>query len=180
MTPFVIIGTPRSRTAWLARFLSYGGRTCLHEPSLQFDKEASLSNFLSDDSASATDCMMSFMARDIRVLRPDCVIVSVRRPLPEVHESFAKLGIAVPEWYLKLMDDDAASADVDLAVSFNDLNSEHVCRMVFETCLKQPMDRAWWLHLKDENIQSDVRETMRTIVRDNARLGAVFGKYYAL
>jgi len=108
------------------------------------------------------------------------VIVSVRRPLPEVHESFAKLGIAVPEWYLKLMDDDAASADVDLAVSFNDLNSEHVCRMVFETCLKQPMDREWWLHLKDENIQSDVQATMRTIVRDNARLGAVFGKYYAL
>ena len=180
MTPFVIIGTPRSRTAWLARFLSYGGRLCLHEPSLRFNSEGSLSNFLADDNAAASDCMMSFMAQDIRTLRPDCIIVSVRRPLAEVHESFAKLGISVPEWYLEMMDADAKHADVDLAVTFNDLNSETTCRQVFETCLKQPMDRAWWLHMKDENIQSDVRETMKTIVRDNDRLEAVFGKYYAL
>ena len=180
MTPFVIIGTPRSRTAWLARFLSYRGRTCFHEPSLRFNSEGCLGNFLANDSAAAADCMMSFMARDIRMLRPDCIIVSVRRPLSEIYESFAKLGISVPSWYLEMMDADAASADVDLAVNFHELNTEATCQSVFETCLNQPMDRAWWLHLKDENIQSDVHETLRLIMRDNDRLAAVFGKYYAL
>jgi hypothetical protein len=37
MAPYLIFALPRSRTAWLAHFLTYRDWTCLHEHAIQVE-----------------------------------------------------------------------------------------------------------------------------------------------
>ena len=181
MRPFLIVGTPRSRTAWLAAFLSYGGRQCLHEPSLRFTAPECLDRFLENDRAAASDSMMTFLAHKARYIRPDCVIVCVRRPLAEVQRSFARTGIRMASYFLEMMDQRAERVEneiADLSIQFSDLEDEETCKRIFEKCLETNFDRTWWLSMKDQNIQSDVRSTLAWLTERDACLSRVFRPHY--
>lgn len=181
MRPFLVVGTPRSRTAWLAKFLSYGGRECLHEPSLRFSSSDCLKLFLQNDAAAASDSMMTFLCHQARSIRQDCIVVSVRRPLAEVRESFARLGLTVADWFLQMLDDRVEMVEEDLAnlsVRFSDLEDEKVCKDIFEGCLRTQFDKSWWRSMKDLNIQSDVRSTLTLLRERDADLARVFRPHY--
>lgn len=90
--PFVIVGTPRSRTTWLSQLLTFEGWECLHEPSLGFRSLEDLKALLDRPNTGSADALMTFLWRDILTFRPDTRFVVVRRPIPDVLRSFARLG----------------------------------------------------------------------------------------
>ena len=98
MAPFLVLGTPRSRTAWLAKFLSYGGRTCLHEPSRHMGGLDDLLRLLDRPGVAISDSGLTLRWRDIVMHRPDALIVVVRRPVDDVVRSFAAMQERIGLW----------------------------------------------------------------------------------
>ena len=66
---FMILGTPRSRTAWLAKLLSFGGVECIHEPSIDFKSLDDLQTFLQRPDTGAADSLMTLLWRDVQIGR---------------------------------------------------------------------------------------------------------------
>jgi hypothetical protein len=177
MNPYLIVGTPRSRTTWLSQFLSTPERRCRHEPSLRWSHPSDLADFLADDEAAAADCMMTFLAGVAREIRPDCKIVVVVRPIDEVRESLFSVGLEIPRSYLEMMDRKARAIDADLFYQFRELDKESVIQNIAETCLGF-FDREKWLAMKDVNVQSNVQETIRLLVARNDVHGRLYGPHY--
>jgi len=49
LSPFFILGLPRSRTAWLANWFTYGPSVCLHDPSMVAKDVGELARLLHDE-----------------------------------------------------------------------------------------------------------------------------------
>jgi hypothetical protein len=157
--PFIVMGTPRSRTAWLARLLSCGDVTCEHEPSVRWTSRADLWRFLDQDNVGASDASLTWFWRDIIAFRPDCRIVVVRRPLAEVRASCrrAAIPLAEPDG-LDALDAEAAAVrgrNVTKA-AFADLGRAAVVGEVFRWCLGEAPPFGWVDRLQRINIQADI------------------------
>ena len=173
--PFLVVGFPRSRTAWLARFLG-----AVHEPSLRWSSLADLRAALVD-RWGASDSMLSFVAAEARAIRPDTRIVLVRRRRADVEASLARLDVVLPAWFLDALERALAAVERDLkplVVGFDDLADPAICGGVHAWCLDRPMDRGRWERLAAENIQSDIRATLRLVAERDRELGQLFGPYY--
>lgn len=97
MQPFFIAGLPRSRTAWLANFLSYGPSLCFHEPLAcgLADSIAGYTALLEGTGTpyagiSCTGNAMFFEA--LNDLFPDARWVAVQRPFYESRLSMERIG----------------------------------------------------------------------------------------
>lgn len=180
--PFLVLGTPRSRTAWLARFLTYGPFLCVHEPSVEFRGLGDLAAFLARPFTGASDSMMTLLWREILEARPDAAIVAVRRPTDQVWASIARTGFDNDQVRRVLSRIEAALEEVErlpqvLRVGFADLAGEEACARVFEHCLGVPFDAAWWRRWAPVRAEVDflrrIRETMRNL--DGVR--ALYGEH---
>ena len=177
MRPFVVIGTPRSRTAWLAEFLTTPARRCEHEPSLRWSGPADLDRWLANDGAAAVDSMMSLVAPAMRQRRPDLFVVAVIRPTEEVVESFRRAGRAGQPWVVDLLAAKARAAKPDILVPYDDLKFDWICEEIFEQCTGEPCDLDRWAALAARNIQSDVTATLRAVLADESRLASILHAY---
>ncbi len=141
--PFVVMGTPRSRTAWLAQFLSPPGTMCEHEPTVRWQGISDLWAFLERGDHGASDATLTWFWRDILAFRPDTRIVVVRRPIREVRLSCRRAGIPLddPDGLEELETEaiEAATPRVRgfpvLAVTFAGLADPDIARAVFVHCL---------------------------------------------
>lgn len=172
MTPFLIVGLPRSRTAWLAKFLSWEGRVCRHEPSLHWTSPDDLTRWAAGEEG-ASDSMMTWLALDAKKLRPEMPLVVIRRPRHEVLVSLAKLDYPKGE-YLPFMLErvdrrlDRIEDEADcLSYRFDQLRHAAICASMFHYCLGADMPLDWWARWKDENVQADIKQTYR-LVRENS------------
>lgn len=158
--PFFVMGTPRSRTAWLARFLSHGDRQCLHEPSRYLRGHADLVELVNRPGAGASDSLLTFRWREVARARPDARFVVVRRPIDEVCESLGRIGLWHPR-LLRILENLNAVIDemiedaCVLSLPFHALARRDACAAVFEHCLGVPMPDGHWEAWKDRNIQAD-------------------------
>src|SRR5258706_14140274 len=145
--PFIILTLPRSRSAWLAHFLSYPPATCGHDVAVSCE---SISDFLCqfDCGMSGTVETGAVVAwRLIRHRLPKAKIVTIRRPIGEVRTSLAKLGIYPVEGELE-----SRSAMLDMlsvepsvhSLDFRDLDDPDCCGRLFEHCLEMEFDHQWW------------------------------------
>lgn len=98
MNPFFIASLPRSRTAWLANFLTTGDSFCFHEPM----NRTALSEYprlLADTGkryAGISDSLNSLIMEELIDFFPDAKVVVIRRPLEDVEASLAKLNFKCP------------------------------------------------------------------------------------
>lgn len=170
MRPFIVYALPRSRTAWLAKFLSYGDWTCCHDIVVELHSFAELQKFFSIPYIGSAETGMVEGWRMMQKLVPDARRVVVRRPLDEVRTSLAKFGLAADEDMIrreKLLNDLSEEPGV-LTVDFKDLDKEEVCQQVFEHCLDLPFDPAWWASLKDKNIQVDMDQRIARLQKNRS------------
>lgn len=158
--PFVVLGTPRSRTAWLAKLLSYRGRICEHEPSRHWRKPDDLFRALDRGSAAIADGTLTYRWREILRHRSDARLLVVWRKPEEVVESFAQNGLRhvglLP--MLRALDDEIEAimdAKVALVVTAESLSDRTKCGVVFEHCLGKPMPFHRWDHFRDQRIVAD-------------------------
>jgi hypothetical protein len=158
MTPFFVLGTPRSRTAWLASFLSYQGRECVHEPCRFWCGIDSLRAACADDRFAASDSLLTLRWREIVQMRPDAVIVVVRRGVCDVADSL--MAASGQNLFLEVAKLDRCIEDMQTAgighhFDFEDLSEELVCGHIFRLCHGVPMPRAHWKIWREWNIQAD-------------------------
>lgn len=171
--PFLIFGLPRSRTYWLAQFLSYDASGdaepqfarwhCTHDHAAFIRSVDDVKAWLSLDHVGSTETGAAPWWRLARQYRPDVKLAVVRRDRREVIESLMSFGLfdrrkltVILARYDRALDS-AARAPGCLSVGFDELRDEAPCARVFEHCLELPFDRAWWSALAGQNLQVNLR-----------------------
>ena len=181
--PFVIFALPRSRTAWLSRFLSHQDWHCGHDELRHMRQLEDVRSWLSQPQTGAVETAGAPYWRLALEMRPDLRVVTVRRDPEEVAESIVRCGL---------------SSDIDQAVRamrrldhklgqierrtgarsyrFEDLAREDTCADLFEHLLPYTHDSARWRVLDAENVQINVPALKRYVAAHRTqieRLGAI-------
>ena len=173
IAPFFVFGLPRSRTAWLSKFLTYGRWTCGHEELRHMRSLEDVRSWLSIPYVGTAETAAAPFWRLLVKYQPDARIVVVRRPVAEVVKSImaidtqdagvfdrAALTHAMQRIDAKL-DQIAARAPNVMEVWFEDLAKEETCATVFEYCLPYKHNHLHWSNLDVENVQCNFPALMR-------------------
>lgn len=179
MRPFVILGMPRARTAWLAQFLSYGERVCLHEPSRNWAGADDLHAAL-DNGFGLSDSMLTLRWRDIAVHVPAAPVVVVHRSKGDVLSSFRRAGL----WHDRLpavlnaidhaIDDLTDALPAALHVPFDAMHQHDVCARVFTHCLGGVMPFAHWHEWRDQKVLADAGQHISDGLKNVAGVRALY------
>ena len=170
LPPFVIFALPRSRTAWLARFLTYGGWECGHDEIRHCRSLDDVRAWLGQPCTGTVETAAAPFWRLLTALRPDARVVVVRRPVPDVVASLMALNLgcfepvtltaAMHRLDRKLEQIERRVPGV-LSVSYADLATEAGCRAVWQHCLPLPWDPPWWDAVSAINIQINLAHCIR-------------------
>lgn len=171
MTPFLVLAQPRSRTAWLSHFLTYGQWHCGHEEARHLRTLEDAQAWLNMPFTGSAETAVAPFWRTLIKLQPDVKIVTVRRPVEESIASFNKLPFKWDQEFLKRrigsidakLDQIRARLSGVLEVNFHDLTDEATCAKVFEHCLELPHNSARWQQLSRMNIQCDMGHISRYV-----------------
>jgi hypothetical protein len=98
MNPFFIASLPRSRTAWLANFLTYQESFCYHEPmnKTKLQDYPFLLRKPCKKYVGVSDSMNSLVMDQLIELFPDARIVVIWRDVAQVEASLNRLGMPCP------------------------------------------------------------------------------------
>ncbi len=180
--PFVILGTPRSRTAWLAKFLTWGRWTCDHEPSMRFLDVTDLAAQLTLPHHGISDSALTLKWRDVLCVCSRVRVVVVHRPLDEICRSLAGAGFpqgvaSFPALYMRLKTEisDLQQNVATLDVPFATMARKDVAAAIFRHCLGVEMPEEHWQAWKDQNVQVDVRKQADETIANQGR----WGRFYA-
>jgi len=158
MKGFIIYALPRSRTAWLAHFLTYGDWTCCHDVVTDVHSFAELQEIFGIPYIGSAETGMIEGWKAMEKIAPDHRRVVIRRPLEEIKASLAKFGLADDEGLErreKMLIELSAQPDV-MTVNYADLDNIETIKALFEFCLLQPFDEQYWERLRHKNIQIDM------------------------
>lgn len=161
--PFIIYGMPRSRTAWLAAFLTYRQWTCHHDALTNFTDIHDVPKFLGAPYTGMCETSMAFAGPVLAKMMPDARIVVVRRPVEEIVRSLKAFGVKLSADYFERESaylDAISDLPNSLTIDFKDLETEGGCEAVFDHCLNLPLDREWWGALRAQNIQVDLKASI--------------------
>lgn len=172
-SPFVVFALPRSRTAWLSHFLSYGDNLVGHDIGIECQ---SIDDFMVPFvngmiGTVETGAMIAWP--QIRKLIPNVRFAVIKRPIWQVLHSLGRFGLepSVEELIVRdnLLDEISGLKDT-LTVSYESLNSESGCKPVFEFCLGERFDHGWWDVLREINIQVKIPETILRVQQNASAL----------
>ena len=170
MPPFVVLALPRSRTAWLSRFLTYGDWMCGHEELRHTRSLDDVTAWFSQPNIGTAETAAAPWWRLLDRFAPGARILIVRRPVSEVVDSLMNIpGLSFDRAVLertiakldRKLDQIEARCDNVLSVNFDDLNDEMVCAIAFEHCLPHAHDPEHWARLAPVNVQIDMPALMR-------------------
>jgi hypothetical protein len=170
-TPFIVFALPRSRTAWLSVFLSYGPWSVYHEQSVLMRSLEDIRRFLARRNVGTVETGAAPAWPLIEAVCPGIRRAAVRRPLEESIASCMALNATLPRHrhydpdvicrhlshFNRNLDRIAKQPGV-LSIDFAELATEPGCARIFEHCLEQPMPRSWWEYWRNRNIQMDVAQ----------------------
>ncbi len=165
MAPFIIYALPRSRTAWLAEFLTFGGWTCYHDFAAKAASVSQVKALLDRPNTGLCETAMVEGWRLIQTMYPDARVVVVRRPVEDVSDSLSRFGIKNDDELLRreaLLEEVSALPDT-LTLDFDDLDSHDICDSLFRYCLGQPLPDAHWKAFKDKNVQINMLQRLAEI-----------------
>jgi len=175
--PFCVLGLPRSRTAWLANFLSYGGRECRHEGTATMTSFEEVLETLRA-GVGLSDTMLGLRAEDIAASLPRTRMVIVRRKTEDVRASMARIGFPMTSPFL-----DHLAAALERAswlrhaivVRFEELNDFETCDWLFRHCLGNALTMPWWDLWSGVNVQTDAKSVIDAGTKNMAGLRAMYG-----
>lgn len=159
---YTVLALPRSRTAWLSRFLTYGEWHCGHETLCDMRSLSDIRAALAKPNSGTAETSASGGWR--MIADAGVKIVTVRRPVDDVMRSLLAIrGVNFDAARLRRVIE-RADRKLDqierripvMSVRFDDLQREDVCKAVFEHCLPYAHDHANWKRLDARNIQIDV------------------------
>jgi hypothetical protein len=149
MIPYFIAALPRSRTAWLANFLTYGISFCFHEPmnkSLPKDYP-DMMHGVGTAYCGTSDCLNSLVMDQLIDIFPEAKIVVIRRDKIEVGKSLERNGFGRLEnmrHMLDRMDDqlDRITMSYDpLVIEYDDFDTARIWNYLFGASVPFPVRR---------------------------------------
>ena len=161
---YIVLALPRSRTAWLSRFLTYGDWSCGHEQLRHMRSVADVQAYLARSRHGSAETAAMSGWRLLEALSPATKIVIIRRPVSDVVDSLVAItGINWDRPALtrlmvagdRKLDQIEARLPV-MSVPFAELAREDVCAEIFEHCLPYAHDHDYWRRLDRTNVQIDV------------------------
>lgn len=157
VSPFFVMALPRSRTAWLSTFLTYGGRPCGHDLVVRCSTLAEFEGAMAHHVGTCeTGAMVGWKL--IRSKWPKARVLVVQRPLAEVIQSLERKGLRADVGALverQQMLEALSNSKGVKTITYEDLDSVDCCKWVFEYLLRKEFDAGHWSALKDRNIQID-------------------------
>jgi hypothetical protein len=173
--PFVIFALPRSRTAWMASYLSHRQCNVGHDITIECKHPE---DFFADFAPSGpmlgtveTGAVMAWKL--IRQRLPEAKFVVVRRPLGDVKASLGQFGLEAPPGELEARDemlDVVASLPGSESLRYSDLCIPQVCRWLFEHCLERPWDPSWHAMMAQINVQVNMTQRIEQLLRNHEDL----------
>lgn len=170
--PFIIYALPRSRTAWLSAFLSYGDYICLHEQAIFTRSIDGIKDLFSRPCVGTVETAAAQAWKIIHHHVPNLKVVVIRRPVDQVINSVLNVDLQgsgrydeirlrkVMEYGDRMLRQIAEVPGV-LSLNYDDIASEDACAAIFEHCLPYEFDREWWQWMCGRNIQANVPEVVR-------------------
>ena len=176
--PFVIFATPRSRTFWTARFLSYGGWYCGHDQIIHCRSLDDVKSWLAQPFTGTVETAGAPFWRLLRHYRPDARVAVIRRPVEEVVASFMAKGWPDADALRRLLTrldhklDQILQRNADVfCATYESMQHEHVCAGLFQHCLPgMAHDHAWWSFIAPQNLQLDLSVMVRYFAAHNAQI----------
>ena len=165
---FIIYCLPRSRSAWLAHFLNYPFTRPLqpvaHDVApLCKSIEGFLKAYREEGMWGSVELSGMIGWQVIRKEMPELKTVVMRRPLQEVYESLAGLGLqanlSTLAEFNALLDVIASQPGV-YSINSSDLDAPIVGKWLFEYLLEIEFDFDWWYKMSQMNIQINMDEVM--------------------
>lgn len=165
--PFIIHALGRSRTAWLAQFLSYGEWVCRHEQAIHMREVEDIGLFFRQRKTGTVETAASFGWPLIKHFAPRVrQVVVLREPseaIDAMQTHYRRSGIpcngemmrSIFHRGAKVLSRISALPDV-LTLSYRDLETEDGCKRVFEFCLPYAFDRAWWAEMRERHVDTDL------------------------
>lgn len=172
---YVIYSLPRSRTAWLSHFLSYGDWTCGHDEIRHMRSMDDIKAWLSQP---CTGTIETTAAPYWRLLDPSVKVAVIRRPVIEVVNSLMAIpgcqfdrDVLMSEMHRhdRKLEQIAARTGA-MVVEYADLAKEETCAELFEYCLPYPHDSERWKVLDGVNIQINMPSLIRYCAAYSAQL----------
>lgn len=167
---FFITGLPRSRTAWLAAFLTTARTMCYHEPSVKMQRLEDIGDLYDHPGHEYThvgisDSALGFWAESVLEMYEPRTLVVIRN-VNDVKESLADLGVPggelCDELVSRLMP--LHRDPLVLCVPFSALDDERVIQNVwFHLLPGVPFDVTRWREFAKLNIQRKPPSKTRTI-----------------
>jgi len=167
MTPFVVFASPRSRTYWLSRFLSYGSWICGHDELQYMRSLDDIATWFTQPCIGTVETAGAQFWRTLVRDQPSARIVVVRRPVGEVLASLERQGVAGEAVTAQIKATDrkleqlAIRVPGALSVRFENLAREDVCARIFERCLGIAHDSAWWQAWNAISVSGDLAAQVR-------------------
>ena len=173
---FLVLSLPRSRSAWLAHYLSYPLARPLqlvgHDILIECDSVDKFLDSYKNGMWGTCETNGAFLWRLVRQEMPECKVLLVRRPLIEAYQSFAATGFMPDLSEMAAIDAmlDAAAQDPKIVtVPYSTLSEPTVGKMLFEHLLELEFDFDWWARTVQLNITVDM-EQWQNRVWDNKSL----------
>lgn len=167
--PYVIFALPRSRTAWISHFLSYGEWICGHDEIRHMRSMDDIKAWFAQPCVGTVETSAAPYWRLLDKISPGTKVVVIRRPVSEVVDSLMAIpGCAFDrdvltqamQRYDRKLEQIAARVPC-LSVNYDDLAREDVCAQVFEYCLPYKHDSERWRALEAVNIQINMPALVR-------------------
>jgi GNAT superfamily N-acetyltransferase len=170
----LILALPRSRTAWLSRFLAYGVWQCGHD---ELRHCRSLADVASWFAQPYTGTVETAAAPFWRLIPEGVRVATIRRPVDQVLDSLRRTGIAFDDdqarRHLQRLDRklDQVEARLDTySWSFDELACETSCAELFTWATGLPHDPDWWHYMAPANVQVSVPHMVRYMQAHGAQL----------
>lgn len=148
---FVVAALPRSRTAWLARFLSYGNESmCLHDVSQERGWEERLDHLTHNHVGISDTSIASTWER----IPQSAKVVTIRRDPMQVSKSLLRNDWPVPNRLIQCCDEGLNQIEKHrdtLSVAFEDIDAR--LGEIWEHCLGIPYDPVHTEEMRRVNIQ---------------------------
>lgn len=181
LRPFIIFCLPRSRSAWVAHFLNYGGRCKVgHDIVIECKK---VEDFFSAYKEGMRGTVETGAVEGWPLFHerfPEGRILTIHRPLAKVKASLARYGVVPQEGELEAREEALLALSrmpfVESLVD-SDLDLMGCCRWLFEYTTGLPWDQGWWEQLRRINIQVDMAKRLEQLHRNHEQLEALKAEF---
>lgn len=157
---FFIAGLPRSRTAWLANFLTYGNSFCYHEGLIYCKTLRDLKSLLIGNKAEIvgnSDSGLCLIGKELKEMFPEAKMVVIARDKYHVRASLDKNfpGLYQQGWLDRMLEgiDEIQDHFKPLIMRYDTLKNRGMCKMIWDYCIPdQEFDFARWKMLDKLNV----------------------------